>query len=97
LCFQFFCNLHQVRDIVSEVAHVRERVHGTRGRLGASSLGFGKGHAREQVLLDLRPRFHARELSLRERGRRVANVTAELLGSLAQLLREFLRLVMMRG
>ena len=90
LALQLLRHLHQVRDVVPEVANVLERVHRARRRLGPPPFGFRKRDAREQVLLDFRTRLHARELTLRERARRVADVAAELLGSLAELLREFL-------
>jgi hypothetical protein len=65
-------------------------VRAPRRRLLPPPLRLGEGHAREEVLLDLRARLHARELALGERARGPAVVPAELLGGLAELLREFL-------
>ena len=90
LALQLLRHLHQVGDVVPEVAHVRQRVHRARRRLGAAPLRFRKRNAGEKILLDFRASLHARKLALRERARRVADVAAELLGSLAELLREFL-------
>mmetsp|Transcript_29360 Transcript_29360/g.72632 ORF Transcript_29360/g.72632 Transcript_29360/m.72632 type:complete len:485 (+) Transcript_29360:173-1627(+) len=87
---QLLCHLHQVRHVVAEVPDLRQRVHGPRRGLRAAPLHLGQRHAREEVLLNLGARLHARELALSEGAGGVALVAAQLLGRLAQLLRQLL-------
>lgn len=84
-------HLHQIGDVVAEIANLRQRVHRARRRLGAATLRLGERDAREEILLDLRAGFHAGKLALRKGARGVAVVAAELLGRLAEFLRELLR------
>ena len=91
LVLELLGNLHKVGHVVAKVANLRERVDGPSGGLLAPALNLGEGHAREQVLLDLGAGFHAGEFALGEGALHVALVAAELLGSLPELLREFLR------
>mmetsp|Transcript_6967 Transcript_6967/g.30635 ORF Transcript_6967/g.30635 Transcript_6967/m.30635 type:complete len:409 (+) Transcript_6967:1521-2747(+) len=90
LVLELLGNIHEVGHVVAKVANLRERVDGPSGGLLAPALNLGEGHAREQVLLDLGASFHAGEFALGEGALHVALVAAELLGSLPELLREFL-------
>ena len=83
-------HLHQIGDVVAEIANLRQRVHRARRRLGAATLRLGERDAREKILLNLRAGFHAGKLALRKGTRGVAVVAAELLGCLAEFLRELL-------
>jgi hypothetical protein len=82
----------QIRHVVAEIAHRRERIDVSRRRLLSSSLLLGEWDARKQIFFHARTRFHARHLALRERAlHHVLVAVPDFLRRFADFSREFLR------
>lgn len=86
------CAVDEIRHIVPEIAHRRERIDVSRRRLLPSPLLLGERHAREQIFFHARARFHTRHLALGERAlHHVFVAVPDFLGRFADFSREFLR------